>query len=96
MDRCASIANRGAELLRLFRMSGLEGSPMTFITGGTGSRPLAIELARHNHNVSYVIHTADSGKSTRQVRLFFGNVPAMGDLRSRLIDLADPGAPGHT
>ncbi|MFA5098465.1 MAG: 2-phospho-L-lactate transferase CofD family protein, partial [Candidatus Margulisiibacteriota bacterium] len=90
-----TVLNRGTELLKYYRVNGFKSLPMTFVTGGTGSRPLAIELAKNTRNVSYVIHTADSGKSTRQIRLFFGNIPAIGDLRSRLIDLADPGSPGH-
>ncbi|MBU0630680.1 MAG: YvcK family protein [Candidatus Margulisbacteria bacterium] len=60
------------------------------ITGGTGFRSVAKALASlyPNPTTVHVIGTADSGRSTRRIREFFG-IPAIGDLRSRCIDLAD-------
>ncbi|MFA6170350.1 MAG: 2-phospho-L-lactate transferase CofD family protein [Candidatus Margulisiibacteriota bacterium] len=60
------------------------------VTGGTGFRSVAKALASLYPNPStvHVIGTADSGRSTRRIRDFFG-IPAIGDLRSRCIDLAD-------
>src|SRR3989339_1170304 len=60
------------------------------ITGGTGFRFVARSLASlyPNPTTVHVIGTADSGRSTRRIREFFG-IPAIGDLRSRCIDLAD-------
>jgi len=68
---------------------------IAFITGGSGSRFLAMELRKHTHNASYIINTSDSGGSTRQTRLVF-DMPAIGDFRSRLIDLADRELPGYS
>jgi len=70
------------------------GPRIAFITGGTGSRELALHIKEFTHNTSYIIGTADSGGSTRQLRLLF-DMPAIGDFRSRLVDLADTKAPGH-
>jgi CofD-related protein of GAK system len=67
------------------------------ITGGTGFRFVAKALAAlyPNPTTVHVIGTADSGRSTRQLRLFF-DMPAIGDLRSRCIDLADRRSPGFS
>ena len=65
------------------------------LTGGTGFRFVARALAARypNPTTVHVIGTADSGRSTRQLRMFF-DMPAIGDLRSRCIDLADRRSPG--
>ncbi|OGC03948.1 hypothetical protein A2276_04955 [candidate division WOR-1 bacterium RIFOXYA12_FULL_43_27] len=70
-------------------------SPIVLFTGGTGSRPLAMELAKHTSNISYLIHTADDGGSTGAIRDLFKNIPGIGDFRSRLIDLSDSETGGH-
>lgn len=72
-----------------------KGPKIAFITGGSGSRFLAMELRKHTHNASYIINTSDSGGSTRQTRQIF-DMPAIGDFRSRLIDLADRELPGYS
>jgi CofD-related protein of GAK system len=64
------------------------------ITGGTGFRHVARELVKQTQDTTYIINVADSGRSTRQLRLFF-DMPAIGDIRSRLLDLADRYKPGY-
>jgi len=90
MDRIAN----GAWLFGRFKRNPVKGPKMAFITGGTGSRFIAMELRQATHNAAYIIGTADSGGSTRALRLLFA-MPAIGDFRSRLIDLADRSSPGY-
>lgn len=72
------------------------GKRVACITGGTGFRFVARALAdlHPNPTTVHVIGTADSGRSTRQLRRFF-DMPAIGDLRSRCIDIADRRRQGY-
>jgi len=73
----------------------IQGGPrIVFITGGSGARFLARRIAPYSTGTTHLINVSDSGGSTRQLRLLF-DMPAIGDLRSRLIDLADRDAPGY-
>ena len=67
---------------------------MVFITGGTGFRHVARELAQRTKAATYVINVSDSGGSSRPLRFCF-NLPAIGDMRSRIIDIADRNRPGY-
>ncbi len=60
---------------------------IVMFTGGTGCRTLAKEFNRRNFYTSHIINTTDSGRSTREIRMLF-DIPAIGDIRSRLIDLS--------
>ena len=71
-----------------------KGPRIVLFTGGTGSRFLARELTKYTHNACYIINVTDNGKSTGHIRRLL-DIPAIGDLRSRLIDLADRQTPGH-
>jgi CofD-related protein of GAK system len=64
------------------------------ITGGTGFRYVAEKMAQKGTFVTYVQPASDSGRSSRELRLLFA-MPAVGDLRSRLIDIADKTAAGY-
>ncbi|MFH1542132.1 MAG: 2-phospho-L-lactate transferase CofD family protein [bacterium] len=68
---------------------------IVFITGGSGARGIAREMARRKCHTAHIINVSDSGGSTRQLRLLFEKLPAIGDLRSRLIDLADRESPAY-
>jgi len=84
----------GAERLRHFKKQPPHGPKIVLVTGGTGSRFLAMELLKHTYNSSHIINVSDSGRSTRQLRLLF-DMQAIGDIRSRLIDLASTKMPGY-
>lgn len=89
MDRIAM----GQQRIKAFSQ-GLPAPRVALFTGGTGSRELAIELHRFDPNTSHIINTTDSGRSTRELRMLF-DMPGIGDLRSRLIDLSDRTSPGY-
>lgn len=64
------------------------GPRLTFFTGGTALRGLSRELTRHTHNSVHLITTFDSGGSSAVLRRAFA-MPAVGDIRNRLLALAD-------
>lgn len=86
--------SQGRSLARSLSQNPQKGPNIAFFTGGTGSRFLAMKMAQYSYNTSHIINVADSGGSTRQLRLLF-NMPAIGDFRSRLVDLSDRSSPGH-
>ena len=59
-----------------------------FFSGGTALRPLSRLLAARKFPSSHIISTFDSGGSTAALRKAFA-IPAVGDLRNRLLALAD-------
>lgn len=70
------------------RRSPENGPAMLFFSGGTALRRLSRELVNYSHNSVHVITTFDSGGSSAELRRAFG-MPAVGDLRNRLLALSD-------
>ena len=66
------------------------GSRILFFSGGTALAPVAAELSRHTRNAVHVITTFDSGGSSAELRRAF-DMPAVGDIRARIMALADRG-----
>jgi len=64
------------------------GPKILFFSGGTALRGLSRELIHYTHNSIHIITAFDSGGSSAKLREAF-HMPAVGDLRARLIDLAD-------
>lgn len=62
---------------------------MLFFSGGSALRHLCQELIAHTHNSTHLLTPFDSGGSTAELRKCL-NIPALGDLRSRLTALIDP------
>lgn len=62
---------------------------LLFFTGGTALRDLSVELAASAIDSIHLVTTFDSGGSTATLRAAFA-IPAVGDLRNRLLALADP------
>ncbi len=74
-----------------FDMSGdaAVGPRIVFFTGGTALKSLSHALTRHTHNSVHLVTPFDSGGSTAVLRRYI-RMPAVGDLRNRLLALADP------
>ncbi|MTI16319.1 GAK system CofD-like protein [Rhodobacteraceae bacterium RKSG542] len=70
------------------------GPKLLFFSGGTALNPLARTLKSYTHNSHHLITPFDSGGSSAALRQAF-DMPAIGDLRSRLIALADETVSGH-
>lgn len=69
------------------------GPRLLFFSGGSAMHGLARELRLHTHNSIHLVPPFDSGGSSGALRQAF-DMPAIGDLRSRLIALASPDLPG--
>ena len=72
----------------------VEPRPLVFFTGGTAMRKLSHTLACRTSKTVHIVTTFDSGGSTARLRKAFA-MPAVGDLRNRLLALADVQACGE-
>lgn len=61
-----------------------------FFSGGTALNGISAALKQYTHNSVHLITPFDSGGSSQELRRAF-DMPAVGDLRSRLVALADEG-----
>ncbi len=64
------------------------GPRILFFSGGTALKDTARALTRYTHNSTHLITPFDSGGSSQTLRLAFA-MPAVGDVRSRIMALAD-------
>ena len=64
------------------------GPRLVFFTGGTALRDLSRELIHYTHNSVHLVTPFDSGGSSAALRRSFA-MPAVGDIRNRLLALAD-------
>lgn len=64
------------------------GPRIVFFTGGTALRALSQELTLHTHNSVHLVTPFDSGGSSAVLRREF-HMAAVGDVRNRLVALAD-------
>ena len=70
------------------------GPKVLFFSGGTALNGVSRELKKFTHNSIHMVTPFDSGGSSAVLREAFG-MPAIGDLRSRLMALADDTISGH-
>jgi CofD-related protein of GAK system len=70
------------------------GPRILFFSGGTALRDLSAQLIQYTHNSIHLITPFDSGGSSASLREAF-QMPAIGDIRNRLMALADKGLHGH-
>jgi CofD-related protein of GAK system len=70
------------------------GPSILFLSGGTALRPLSRVLKQYTHNSVHLITAFDSGGSSAQLRHAFA-MPAIGDLRNRIVALADESVRGN-
>ncbi|THB69886.1 MAG: GAK system CofD-like protein [Desulfovibrio sp.] len=70
------------------------GPRVLFFSGGTALKPLSQELVSATHNSTHIITPFDSGGSSAIIRKAFSML-AVGDLRNRLMALADRSLKGN-
>lgn len=70
------------------------GPRLLFFSGGTALRDLSARLIHYTHNSIHLITPFDSGGSSAKLRAAFG-MPAVGDIRNRLMALADQSLHGN-
>mgnify|MGYP000016897671 FL=1 len=71
------------------------GPALLFFSGGTALKNFTRVLTRYTHNSIHILSPFDSGGSSAVLRNTFG-MPAVGDVRSRLMALADQSLKGST
>jgi CofD-related protein of GAK system len=72
----------------LFQKCPELGPKILFFSGGSALKKLSRELIHFTHNSIHIITPFDSGGSSAPLRTAFG-MPAVGDIRNRLMALAD-------
>ncbi len=80
--------------LDLFAADPAAGPQLLFFTGGSALDSTSRALKRFTHNSVHLVTPYDSGGSSAILRKAF-SMPAIGDLRSRLMSLADERVTGH-
>lgn len=80
--------------LARYRRAPEVGPKVLFFSGGSALATLSRQLMNYTHNSVHIITTFDSGGSSAKLRRAFA-MPAVGDLRNRLMSLADPSMRGN-
>ncbi len=70
------------------------GPKLLFFSGGTALKRASARLVNYTHNSIHVITPFDSGGSSAEIRRAF-HMPAVGDIRNRLMALADQSLRGN-
>ena len=70
------------------------GPCILFFSGGSGPGPMSRELINYTHNSIHLITPFDSGGSSAVLRRAF-DMPAVGDLRNRMMSLSDMSVRGN-
>lgn len=83
----------GLRLAR-YRKAPELGPKILFFSGGTALRYFSEVLTDYTHNSIHLVTPFDSGGSSAELRRAFA-MPAVGDLRARLLALADDSVTGH-
>ena len=76
------------------RRSPEHGARLLFFSGGSALRPLSRSLKQYTHNSIHLVTPFDSGGSSAVIRRAF-NVLSVGDIRNRLVALADESVLGN-
>ncbi|MBU1247353.1 MAG: GAK system CofD-like protein [Proteobacteria bacterium] len=80
--------------LERFRRTPELGPKVLFFSGGTALKDVSRELISYTHNSIHIITPFDSGGSSAVLRKAF-DMPAVGDIRNRLMALADQTVKGN-
>lgn len=85
----------GRELrLARYRKAPELGPKILFFSGGSALKGFSEVLTDYTHNSIHLVTPFDSGGSSAELRRAFA-MPAVGDLRARLLSLADDSVTGH-
>ncbi len=80
--------------LARYRKAPELGPKVLFFSGGTALKTLSQKLIDYTHNSIHIITPFDSGGSSAEIRRAF-HMPAVGDVRNRLMALADRSVHGN-
>lgn len=82
------------ERLALYKRVPELGPRVLFFTGGTALRSLSERIIEYTHNSIHIVTPFDSGGSSAEIRRAF-RMLAVGDLRNRIMALADQSVFGN-
>lgn len=85
--------SQGLRLAR-YRKTPELGPKILFFSGGSALKRFSEVLANYTHNSIHLVTPFDSGGSSAELRKAF-SMPSVGDLRARLLALADDSVTGH-
>jgi len=93
------ITNHTAELLNPVFLENCRKNPelgpsVLFFSGGSALKEISRTLKQYSHNSIHMVTPFDSGGSSAELRQAF-SMPSVGDLRSRLMSLANENISGH-
>lgn len=80
--------------LALYSRSPDLGPKILFFSGGSALRAACAEIIQYSHNTIHIVTPFDSGGSSAKLRDAF-RMPAIGDVRNRLLALADRSLHGN-
>lgn len=80
--------------LSRYRKTPELGPGLLFFSGGTALNGVSSVLKNYTHNSTHLVTTFDSGGSSAKLRHAF-EMPSIGDMRSRMMALADETVTGH-
>lgn len=80
--------------LSRYRKTPELGPSMLFFSGGTALDGVSRVLKNYTHNSTHLVTSFDSGGSSAKLRQAF-DMPSIGDMRSRMMALADETVTGH-
>ncbi|MFW6323531.1 MAG: GAK system CofD-like protein [Desulfovibrionales bacterium] len=92
LTRCSNSLFCDGRRIAELRRNPEKGPKLLFFSGGTALRRSARELTKYTHNSIHIVTPFDSGGSSAVLRRAF-HMPAVGDIRNRLLALADRGCP---
>jgi len=93
LDRWAT-REKGDRPLEALRRAPARGPTILFFTGGTALRSLSRKIVDYTYNTVHIINPFDSGGSSAKLRQAFA-MPAVGDIRNRIMALADRNKPAN-
>jgi 2-phospho-L-lactate transferase/gluconeogenesis factor (CofD/UPF0052 family) len=84
------------DLVRVHRYHSLpeQGPKVLFFSGGSALNKISRVFKEYTHHSVHLVTPFDSGGSSARLRAEF-DIPAVGDLRSRLMALADETVMGY-
>lgn len=91
---CREISLPDPVRVELYRRTPELGPRLLFFSGGSALRGVSRELIRYTHNSCHIMTAVDSGGSSATLRQAF-SMPSIGDIRARLMDLADQSVQGN-
>ena len=99
MQKITTQINKKIELPNKLQVERCRAAPhlgpkILFFSGGNALKELSKKLKDHTHNSIHIVTPFDSGGSSAKLRKSF-NIPALGDIRNRLMALADQSITGN-